>query len=84
MPHITRAFDPLSKDRRAGLLREIVTYFRTEHDQDIGMLAAEEILDWFLQNLGGDLYHKAITDAKTVIRQNAENVEVDLDLLVSK
>ncbi len=84
MREIKRAFDPLTKERRAGLLREIVTYFRSEHDQEIGMLAAEEILDWFLQNLGGDLYRTAINDAKTVIRQNAENVEVDLNLLVNK
>jgi len=84
MPNIKRAFDPLSKERRAGLLREVITYFKTTHDQEIGMLMAEDILDFFLQNLGDDLYRKAIHDTKTLIRQNAENLEVDLDLLVNK
>lgn len=84
MQTIKRDWDPLSKERRAGLLREIITYFNKTHDHEIGMLAAEDILDFFLQNLGGDLYRKAINDTKTVIRQNAENLEVDLDLLIQK
>ncbi len=84
MTNIKRDWDPLSKERRAGLLREIITYFKTAQDQEIGVLAAEDILDFFLQNLGDDLYRKAIGDTKTLIRQNAENLEVDLDLLVNK
>lgn len=84
MSNIKRDWDPLSKERRAGLLREIITYFKTTHDQEIGMLVAEDILDFFLQNLGDDLYRKAVGDTKTLIRQNAENLEVDLDLLIHK
>lgn len=84
MSYLKRDWDPLSKERRAGLLREVITYFRSAHDQEIGMLAAEEILDFFLQTLGSDLYKKAINDTKMVIRQNAENLEVDLDLLIHK
>ena len=79
-----KSWDPLSKERRAALLREIVTYFRTEQDQDIGVIAAEEILDFFLKNMSGDLYKKAIDDVKFLIKQNAENLEVDLDLLIQK
>jgi uncharacterized protein (DUF2164 family) len=77
-----RDWDPLSKERRAGLLREIITHFKTSHDQEIGMLAAEDILDFFLQSLGPDLYRKAINDTRNVVRQNAENLDVDLDLLI--
>jgi uncharacterized protein (DUF2164 family) len=82
MSKIKRDWDPLSKERRAGLLREIITYFKTSHDQDIGMLAAEDILDFFLQSIGNDLYRKAIHDTRNVVKQNAENLDVDLDLLI--
>jgi uncharacterized protein (DUF2164 family) len=77
-----RDWDPLNKERRAGLLREIITHFKTSHDQEIGMLDAEDILDFFLQSLGPDLYRKAINDTRNVVRQNAENLDVDLDLLI--
>lgn len=84
MSKIKRDWDPLSKERRAGLLREIITYFKATHDQEIGMLAAEDILDFFLQTIGSDLYRKAIDDTRNVVRQNAENLDVDLDLLMHK
>lgn len=84
MSKIKRDWDPLSKERRAGLLREVITYFKTTHDQEIGMLAAEDILDFFLQTIGSDLYRKAIDDTKSLVRQNAENLDVDLDLLIHK
>ena len=84
MASIKREWDLLSKERRALLIRETIGYFKKSQDQDIGILAAEDILDFYLQALGADLYKKALNDAKAVIRQNAENLEVDLDLLVQK
>jgi len=81
MKEIRRGLDLLTKERRAGLIREIITYFQTEQDQEIGMIAAEDILDFFLQNLGKDIYNKGIEDAKTAIKQGFENLEIDLDVL---
>ena len=48
------------------------------------MLAAEEILDFFQEALSKDIYNRAIEDAKMTIRQNAENLEIDIDLLKNK
>lgn len=74
----------LSKDKREKFIREITTYFATERDEEIGVLAAEEILDFFLESIGKDIYNKAINDSKTTIKQSMENLEIDLDLLLNK
>ena len=84
MAHIKREWDVLTADRRAALIREVIVYFKTSHDQEVGMLAAEDILDFFLQAIGSDLYRKAIDDSKSVLKQNLENLDIDLDLLIHK
>jgi len=84
MPKITRQWDILSKGRRDNLVREIITYFKEELDKEIGILAAEDILDFFLKSLWKDIYNKALDDSKTTIKQNLDNLEIDLDLLLGK
>ncbi len=73
--------DLLSKERRQTLIKEIITYFKVEREEEIGVIAAEEVLDFFVEGLGKDLYNKGITDAKASVKNCMENMEVDLDLL---
>ncbi len=82
MKQLKREWDVLEKDRRMTLIREIMHHFQKSKDREIGMIEAEDILDFFLQNLGPDLYRKAIVDTRSIVRQNAENLEIDLDLLI--
>lgn len=81
MTKTPRKWNVLSKTRKEELIREISTYFKKEFDQEIGILATEDLLDFFLDNLGKDIYDKAIKDSKTIIKQNLDNLEIDLDLL---
>lgn len=64
MRNIKRKWDVLTKERRDTLTREIITYFKTERDLEIGVIAAEDILDFFLQALVADIYNKAVSDSK--------------------
>lgn len=84
MATIKRKWDILSKERRGGLIREITAYFEKERGEEIGMLAAEDMLDFFQEALSKDIYNRAIEDAKITVKQNAENLEIDLDVLMNK
>lgn len=84
MIDIKRKWDILGKEKRESLIKEIITYFKLEQNQKIGILAAENILDFFLQAFGEDIYNKAIDDSKKTVREGFENLEVDLDLLLNK
>jgi len=84
MTDIKRKWDLLSKERRETLIKEVIDYFKTEKDQELGVIAAEDILDFFLEALGKDIYNKAIDDSKVVIKQSFESLEIDLDLLLNK
>lgn len=84
MKNTQRKWDFLPKEKRANLIKQIITYFKTERDTEIGMLAAENILDFFLEALGEDIYNKAIDDSKIAIKQSFEDLEIDLDMLLNK
>lgn len=84
MKSIKRKWDLLSDQRKDALIHEIITYFRDERDQEIGILAAEEVLDFFLDTLGPDIYTRALSDARSAVARGFENIEVDLDLLLGK
>lgn len=84
MSEIKRSWDLLTKEQRAGIIRETISYFKNEQEQEIGMIAAEEILDFFLQALGKEIFNRAIYESKGVVKQALEDLEVDLDILQKK
>jgi len=84
MTDIKRKWDTLSKERRESLIKEIISYFKTEKDEEIGVIAAEDLLDFFLEATYKDVYNKAIQDSKNTIKQSLENIDIDLDLLLNK
>ena len=71
----------ISAEKREILKQEIVDYFSTEKDIDLGVIAAKEILDFLLKIINKEIYNQAIEDAQKVIRQGSENLIVNVDLL---
>jgi len=69
MQKIRRKWDILTDERKAQLVDEIITFFKTKRNEQIGMVAAGEILDFFLQALVEDVYNKAISDTKGVVKK---------------
>ena len=84
MSNVKKSWDILSKEKRTSLIREISTYFEQERDMEMGVLAAEDTLDFFLEALGKEIYNKAIYEAKNTIKERLEDLEVDLDVLMKK
>lgn len=85
MKEIRRKCDSLIlKEKRKYYLDQIITFFEQEMEQKIGMVAAEIILDFFLQNIGGDIYNKGVEDSKDVLKRRFGDLELDLELLLNK
>jgi len=84
MKEIKRKWDLLPKAKRKSLIEEIITFFKQERDEKLGVIAAEDILDFFLQNMAEDIYNKGVEDSKELLKKRFEDLEVDLDLLLNK
>ncbi len=70
-----------SQEQKDQLIKEIQAYFSEERDEQIGIIAAGKLLDFFLENLGNKIYNKALDDARVWFRQRIENLDLDYDLL---
>ncbi len=72
----------LSEEERRILKDELIQFFENERDEKIGVIAAEELLNFFLRSAGNMLYNKGVNDAKKVIETRTEEIRFDLvDLL---
>ena len=81
---IKRKWDILSKEMRKSSLDAIITFFKEEKGETLGIIAAESLLDFFLQDIGTEIYNKGVADSKALLKRQFENLEVDLDLLLNK
>ena len=61
------------------MLEEIQSYFE-QRDEKIGIIAAEDLLEFFLNALGKQIYNKALDNVKLWYEKVMENVEADFML----
>lgn len=52
-----------------------------EREEEIGIIAAERVFDFFTGNLGKIFYNKGLDDARIWFSKRMEDLEIDYDLL---
>ena len=53
---------------------KIVDYFGREREEDLGELASQLILDFFVEELGPDLYNQGVEDAHAYVLDKLEDL----------
>ncbi|OMF81717.1 DUF2164 domain-containing protein [Paenibacillus glucanolyticus] len=74
----------LPKEQREQLVERVQEYFETERGETLGHLAAESVLDFFMETLGPHLYNQALSDCRTVVSQRMISLEEDIYALEQK
>ena len=67
-------FIKLEKEKRDRLISEVKTYFLMERDEDLGDLAAELILDFFIEKLGKGIYNQGVADSYKCMSEKVEDL----------
>ena len=67
----------LSPEERKKIQEEIIVFFQEEREEELGIIGAETILDFFLDVLGETIYNKALDDVKLWLTRTVENMESD-------
>ena len=65
----------LDKERKERIVRAIQGYFAEKLDQEIGHLAAELLLEFFVRQVGPAIYNQAVKDAQAFLQDKL----MDLD-----
>jgi uncharacterized protein (DUF2164 family) len=84
MTQVQRNWDILSPEQKQKAINDIIDFYSTERGEEIGVIAAENLLDMFLQNVGVDLYNKGVEDAKELAKKKVEEVEMDIEVALKK
>lgn len=78
MPKTPRSRIELSPDRRADLLKALKDYFVTEFDEPLSDFRAEELLDFFVRQLGPPVYNQGVRDAVAYVQEKLGDIDGDV------
>ena len=67
-------FKPEEKEQ---LIKDIQVFFDEERDETIGIIAAEKVLDFFIDVMGNNVYNKALDDVQFWFKRYMGNMESD-------
>lgn len=68
----------LPKEQRDQIIEQIQQFFELERSETIGTLAAGEVLDFMIKEIGPHLYNHAINDARTTVLERMQTLEDEL------
>ena len=65
----------LTDERRERMLRSIKKFFAEKLERELGDLAAERLLEFFVKELGAPVYNQAIQDARKFLQGKLDDLE---------
>lgn len=80
--NIKRKTDRLSADEKSKAVSDIIHFFEEERNEEIGQIAASQVLDFFMEAVSPLIYNKGILDAKSALQSRIEEANYDLDELL--
>ena len=82
MPNPGRGASPmrirLSPERRSMLVNAIQRHFASEFDEPLSDFRAEQLLDFFVAELGPPVYNQGVRDASSYITEKLVDIEGDV------
>lgn len=68
----------LPKEDRGKAIDRIISFFLDELGEEIGIIAASELLDFFESDVAPMIYKKAILDSKKIVKEHFEQIDFSL------
>ncbi len=69
---------PLTKEEKNQMTMAIQRYFAEEREEEMGELAAINILEFITKNLGSYYYNQGVRDSRSIAVQRSQLLEEDL------
>ena len=82
MGDIKRRWEVLSREERQKCIDEIIFFFEDERDEEIGIIAAENLLDFILHTVGVRTYNKGVEDSIAFMKDRMEDLQIDMGSLL--
>ena len=71
----------IEKAEKQRLISKTQDFFGNERDEELGIIAAESILDFFVEELSTMFYNKGLDDSRDWIKNRLEELDMDYSSL---
>ncbi|ANY70085.1 hypothetical protein BBD42_29000 [Paenibacillus sp. BIHB 4019] len=68
----------MPREQKQQLIEQVQHYFELERSEEIGTIAAEQLLDHMVALLGPHVYNQAIQDARKTVVERMQAMEDEL------
>lgn len=69
----------LTTEEKNQYIERIQNFFLNERDEDLGIIAASTILDFFIDEIGADMFNKGVDETKTYMSRKIDDMMYDID-----
>ena len=69
----------LSQQEEQEFCNQMITYFRNERNENIGILQATSLLEFFVKDIGIKLYNKGIDNSKKIVSNRMNEIDFELE-----
>lgn len=76
-----RKWDVTNEEAQKKCIDEVIARVDELETTEIGVIAAQDIIDIIIENLAPDIYNTGVADAQKVIQKKLQDIEVDLQML---
>lgn len=77
-------FSLISDAKKRGAVEAIIAFYKRERDEEIGVIAAEEILDLVVDLVGREIFNKGVDETVRLLQDRLGSVWVDVEAIVKK
>jgi uncharacterized protein (DUF2164 family) len=78
-----RKWDTGNKELNRKCIEEVITRIQEiDNPETVGVIAAQDIIDIVLINMGPEIYNKAINDTSKLVRDKLEEIEYGTEALI--
>lgn len=78
---MNRKWDVDDAELNRKCIDEVISRVQEIEGSEVGIIAAQDIIDIVTENLAPVFYNKGIEDARKTIQDKIQDIEVDLDIL---
>ena len=76
-----RKFSDIPKELNDKCIAEVIARVEEIDSENVGVIAAQDIIDIVIQNLGPEIYNTALHDAKKLLSEKMSDIEFEIDQL---
>ena len=78
---MNRKWDISKGEARKKCVEEVIELVRGLDSTEVGVIAAQDIIDTVTSNLGPEIYNHGVNDSKRLISDKLSDLSTEIDLL---